>query len=301
MTYPAKIILFGEYGIILNSMALAVPFRRFSGQLRFPDVLSGDRSQKEIESNAVLIKLNQFFKNNEVRFQFLNVDYFENDIKKGLYFDSSIPEGSGLGSSGALTAAIYHKYATPEAQNEFKLTRTNLALIESCFHGLSSGIDPLISFLKKPLLIENNTSFNADIDLSSFLDNYTLFLINSHSMGRTDILVSSFMKQYNRTDFKEKIDIEYIPLINETIKAVLNSDFVAFEKLMVRYSQFQLTYFSAMIPQEMTNYFKHGIYSGDFYLKLCGSGGGGFTLAIARDRQKAESYFILNHLDYTVV
>ena len=282
-------------------MALAVPFRRFSGQLRFPEVLSGNRSQKEIESNAVLMKLNQFFKNDEVRFQFLNVDYFENDIKNGLYFDSSIPEGSGLGSSGALTAAIYHKYATPEAQNEFNLIRTNLALIESCFHGLSSGIDPLVSFLKKPLVIENDTSFNATIDLSSFLDNYTLFLINSHSMGRTDILVSSFMKQYNGTDFKEKIDIEYIPLINETIKAVLNPDFEAFEKLMVRYSQFQLTNFSAMIPAEMTKYFKHGIYSGDFYLKLCGSGGGGFTLAITRDRQKAESYFILNHLDYSIV
>lgn len=301
MPYPAKIILFGEYGIILNSMALAVPFHRFSGQLRFPDVLSGNRSQKEIESNTVLIKLHQFFISDDVRFHFLNLDYFENDIKRGLYFDSSIPEGSGLGSSGALTAAIYQQYATPEAQNEFNLTRTNLALIESFFHGLSSGIDPLISFLNEPLLIENNTSFNADIDLSSFLDNYTLFLINSHSMGRTDILVSAFMEQYNRTDFKEKIDIEYVPLINETIRAVLNSDFDSFETLLMRYSQFQLTYFCAMIPDEMTNYFKHGINTGDFYLKLCGSGGGGFTLGIARDRQKAESFFILNHLDYSIV
>lgn len=282
-------------------MALAVPFHRFSGQLRFPEVLSGIISQKEIESNAVLIKLNQFFKSNDKRFHFLNLDYFENDIKNGLYFDSSIPEGSGLGSSGALTASIYHKYAAPEAQNELNLTRTNLALIESFFHGLSSGIDPLISYLNKPLLIENVNSFNAAIDLSSFLDNYTLFLINSHSMGRTDILVSAFMEQYNQTDFKEQIDIEYIPLINKTIRALLNSDFETFETLIMRYSQFQLTYFSAMIPAGMTNYFKHGIISGDFYLKLCGSGGGGFTLAIARDRQKAESYFILNHLDYTFV
>ncbi len=32
----------------------------------------------------------------------LDLDRFENDIDKGLYFESNIPQGYGIGSSGAL-------------------------------------------------------------------------------------------------------------------------------------------------------------------------------------------------------
>ena len=35
----------------------------------------------------------------------------KNDVQEGMYFDSSIPQGYGVGSSGALVAAIYDKYA----------------------------------------------------------------------------------------------------------------------------------------------------------------------------------------------
>jgi mevalonate kinase len=31
----------------------------------------------------------------------------KNDVETGMYFDSSIPQGYGVGSSGALVAAIY--------------------------------------------------------------------------------------------------------------------------------------------------------------------------------------------------
>ena len=56
-----------------------------------------------------------------------------------------------------------------------------------------------------------------------------------------------------------------------------------------------------MIPLTMRKYFKYGIERGDFYLKLCGSGGGGYILGLARDCQRAASYFNLNHLEYMVV
>src|SRR5690242_20746449 len=40
----------------------------------------------------------------------LDLAALENDLNKGLYFDSSIPQGFGVGSSGALVAAIYDQY-----------------------------------------------------------------------------------------------------------------------------------------------------------------------------------------------
>ena len=39
------------------------------------------------------------------------MEHFRNDVNSGMYFDSSIPQGYGVGSSGALVAAIYDKYA----------------------------------------------------------------------------------------------------------------------------------------------------------------------------------------------
>ena len=301
MDYPAKIILFGEYGIILNSKALAIPYQRFSGKFSFPDSLMTNRSKKEEESNLALKKLNNYFKAHDNQFQFLNLKDFEDDIRNGLYFESTIPSGSGLGSSGALTAAIYDRYSNNRDQNNIQLVKSSLASIESCFHGVSSGIDPLISWLRKPLLLENKDAFNISVDLSPFLNSYTLFLINSHSKGNTGFLVNRFLEQYKEAEFKEKIDNEYIQLINQTIDALLATDFSNFEKFLEKYSRFQISYFPEMIPSKMFEYFNYGIESRDFYLKICGSGGGGYILGITRNRKKAESYFILNHLEYLVV
>jgi mevalonate kinase len=301
MNYPAKIVLFGEYGIILGSMALAIPYPRLSGGFRFPENSTTPHLKTQSESNIEIIKLLSFFKKDLNKFQFLDLQCLDHDVNKGMYFDSSIPVGSGLGSSGALTAALYDRYASPENQTDYQTIKLKLSLIESYFHGLSSGIDPLVSLLKNPVLIGSNTSFITTVALTLFSKIYTLFLINTHSMGKTDLLVSSFLKQYKQPDFRRIIDQEYIPLINSTIEAIQNADFGHFDQLMINYSLFQFTYFKEMIPLEMRASFDQGIKSGDFTLKLCGSGGGGFILGFARDRTKAESYFKLNHLDFTIV
>ncbi len=299
MNYPAKILLFGEYGIILNSMALAIPYPRFSGQFRLPGAITD--SKTETESNSKLKKLLAFLKSNTSKFNFIHLKRFEDELNRGLYFYSSVPIGSGLGSSGALTAAIYQRYLIQTHQNDYQLIKTELGAIETYFHGKSSGFDPLVSLLKKPVMMGGKSSIITDFDLAPFFNNYTLFLINTHSKGNTGALVNHFMEDYNHPEFKKSIDNEYIPNINQVIEAVLNSDFESFDKLIARYSRFQLSHFEAMIPQSIGKNFEHGTKTGDFYLKLCGSGGGGYILGIARDRLKAESYFNLKHLDWMVV
>jgi len=299
MNYPAKILLFGEYGIILNSMALAIPYPRFSGQFRFPGTITDSKS--EIESNCELKKLLSFLKCDSEKFNFIHLERFEDEINRGLYFDSSVPVGSGLGSSGALTAAIYERYLIQAHQNNYQLIKTELGAIETCFHGKSSGFDPLVSLLKKPVMMGSKSSIITDFNLTPFFNNYTLFLINTHSKGNTGALVNHFMENYNHPKFKKSIDNEYIPIINQVIEAVIESDFVSFDELMAGYSRFQLSHFETMIPQSIRKYFEHGIETSDFHLKLCGSGGGGHLLGIAHDRLKAASYFNLNHLDWMVV
>jgi mevalonate kinase len=299
MEYPAKILLFGEHGIILNSMALAIPFPRYSGQFRFSATLRDYRSKTEAESNDALKKLLEFLKTNAIKFQFIDLELFEDEINQGLYFDSSIP--TGLGNLGALAAAIYERFLIYSQNNKYQTIKSDLAAIETYLNGKSIGFNPLVSLLNKPLLMKGESSIIADVDLSDFFNNYILFLINSDPRKNTDALVNSFMEKYQYQNFKKSIDNEYILIINQTIEAIIRSDFISFEKLISKYSEFQLSHMGEMIPLHMKTHFEHGLESGDFYLKLCGSYSGGLILGIARDRFKAESYFNLNHLDWTVV
>jgi mevalonate kinase len=50
-----------------------------------------------------------------------------------MYFDSSIPQGYGVGSSGALVAAIYDKYAQNKITVLENLTR-EIIRIKNIFH-----------------------------------------------------------------------------------------------------------------------------------------------------------------------
>ena len=46
--------------------------------------------------------------------------------------------------------------------------------------------------------------------------------------------------------------------------------------------------FKPMIPQQFHKLWKQGIETNDYYLKLCGSGGGGYILGFTQDLNKAK-------------
>jgi mevalonate kinase len=50
-----------------------------------------------------------------------------------MYFDSTIPQGYGVGSSGALVAAIYDKYAQDKITVLENLTREKLLQLKTYF------------------------------------------------------------------------------------------------------------------------------------------------------------------------
>lgn len=302
MKYPAKIILFGEYGVLLGAKALAIPYSKFNGQISFKTGPNESSLELSESSHAGLIKLGQYFQANISTFSYLNLELFELELIQGLFFLSTIPTGSGLGSSGALSAAIYDRYLLPSSDTtDLMVIKHRLAAIESCFHQVSSGIDPLISWINKPILIDLPNNSIREIDLSSFFKTYTLFLINSNKSGETGMLVANFMDRLNEADFRGKIENTYVPVINQTIESLLANDFSTFEALLTAYSSFQRSHLDWLITEPYLEHFESGISSGDFQLKICGSGGGGHLLALAKDRIKAERYFKLNHLDYTVV
>jgi mevalonate kinase len=112
MTNPlfyAKILLFGEYGIIEDSQGLTLPYSFYKGTLKF----SENQSDFEKKSNESLSKYAQYLSELNLPEAFkINVEAFKKDIKKGLFFDSNIPQGYGVGSSGVyMEVAVGDNYA----------------------------------------------------------------------------------------------------------------------------------------------------------------------------------------------
>ena len=301
MKYPAKIILFGEYGILLGSQALSIPYPRFSGQLKIICKSTTHLTEAELASNGELKRFFDFLQHEQGKYSFLNLNYFKEELQKGLIFESSIPAGFGLGSSGALTAAIYERYVDDPSPIDQLTLRDRLAALESYFHKISSGIDPLTSFWNQPVLLGKLGTLASTVALTKFFDTYSLFLLDIPSRASTGELVRKFIADCNQPGYRGKMESEYVPLVDRTIASVISVEFMQLDRHLIRYSELQFNYFSGMIPESMFKHMKHGIDSGTFQIKLCGSGGGGQMLAITRSSSQTLEYFDSNRLSYTLV
>lgn len=286
-SFYAKILLFGEYAILCNSMGLSVPYSHFSGELSF----IGDDKYTDLNfaqtSNRVLMRYKDFLIEQKNRGELLlafDISRFANEINNGLYFESSIPQGYGLGSSGALVAALYHRFVLQEERDydslssrEIGLLKRDLSLLESWFHGKSSGIDPLNCYLKQPLLIRNLHDI-LPVDLPQYgicTPKGAVFLLDTGGSGRTQPLVKQFLELCDDSTYYNKIQSEFIPLNNQCINALLENNMGLFFSTLKKLTHFTLLYFRSMIPEAFVDVWKKGLKTDDFYLKLCGSGGGG--------------------------
>ena len=291
--FPAKILLFGEYSIITGSKGLALPFNLYGGQLAFP---VGKMSPAEKEaahiSNQHLAELLGFLEKNAAAPVFLNLTSFRDDLATGLYFQSNIPNQYGVGSSGALTAALYHRYGQDTEEKTLPEIRKQMAVIESFYHGTSSGLDPLVSYVQKPVWIESRDKISVEAGWPErFFDEYAVFLIDSGQQGGTGDLVNWFMEQHQRPGFREVFEDGLVSGIDELVDALLHAQTDPVQAVLQRISRFQLDYFRPMIPVEFRKHFRYGLETDDFTLKLCGSGGGGYLLGFTKNRIATEKYF----------
>ena len=303
-SFYSKIMLFGEYSIICGSMALTIPYSHFNGSLKFINKNHYTDLDFARRSNSQLRKyyteyLQPIAENGGLPEKF-NHKLFEKEINEGLYFESSIPEGYGLGSSGALVAALYHRYVesanissySSNSQLNIPQLKKNLAILESWFHGTSSGIDPLICYMRNPLLIkEDQTILPIGIPRYNLTSDDAIFLINSGKSVKTAPLVDQFMKDCENPEFKDRIVNEYIPLNNSCIQSLIDADIEKFTKDISALSKFQVIHFNQMIPSAFEKEWMYGVTSGKFMLKLCGSGGGGFILGFTHNYKEVSERF----------
>ncbi|TRX71296.1 mevalonate kinase [Carboxylicivirga sp. M1479] len=300
--YYSKVMLFGEYSIIMGSMGLTIPYSHFNGELRFINHNSYTNLNFAKHSNLQLKELFEYIsileKSNQLVAD-IDTSRLASDIEKGLYFESSIPEGYGLGSSGALVAALYHEYANKAIEASAGMSDDDLfqlkkafAQIESFYHGTSSGIDPLICYLKHPIVLENAQHISSvSIPRRDILNEDAIFLVDAETTGKTGPLVKLFMDKTKDIKFKEKINTQLIPLTNQCIKSMLNGQLDMMFNNLIPLSRFQLKNFNEMIPQHIQSLWSEGLNNQLYTLKLCGSGGGGFFLGFTRNYTATKDFF----------
>jgi len=293
--YYSKILLFGEYGIIEDSMGLSIPFDDFKGNFHFDT--KGDRDFEEY-SNTELQKfalhLEKLSQEGGLSCK-LDSAAFLKDISKGMFFDSSIPSGFGVGSSGAIVAAIYGKYAQDKIEISKNLSNDDILELkkvfgemESYFHGKSSGLDPLICYLNIPILIKSKDEVGT-VGLPSYnTGNGAIFLLNTGMTGKTAPLVQHFLERCKEVGFRTIMKKKFKKYNDAAIEAFLNNDISPLMSNVKRLSQVLLDNFKPMIPKVFHKLWKEGIDSNAYYLKLCGSGGGGFILGFTEDYEKAQ-------------
>ena len=293
--FYSKILLFGEYGIIKDSKGLSIPYNFYNGALKVDE----NPSQEAIKSNLNLKKFVVYLEqlqNDPSDLVTFNLDVLKTDVARGMYFDSSIPQGYGVGSSGALVAAIYDKYANNKITVLENLTREKLlqlktifAQMESFFHGKSSGLDPLNSYLSIPILINSKDNIEATgIPTQSTSGKGAVFLLDSGIVGETAPMVNIFMENLKDQGFRMMLKNQFVKYTDACVENFLGGDLKSLFSNTKKLSKVVLNNFKPMIPEQFHSIWQKGIDTNDYYLKLCGSGGGGYILGFTEDLEKAK-------------
>jgi len=293
--FYSKILLFGEYGIIKDSKGLSIPYNFYNGALKV-DQNPSEEAKKSNESLQRFAHYLEQLQQNQPDLVSFNLEQLKDDVSKGMYFDSSIPQGYGVGSSGALVAAIYDKYAQNKITVLENLTREKLLQLktifsemESFFHGKSSGLDPLNSYLSIPILINSKDNIEATgIPSQNTQGKGAVFLIDSGIVGETAPMVNIFMENLKDKGFRKMLQEQFVKYTDACVENFLGGDKKSLFSNTKKLSKVVLNNFKPMIPEQFHHVWQKGIDTDDYYLKLCGSGGGGYILGFTQDLEKAQ-------------
>lgn len=285
MTFSSKLLLFGEHTILRGSAALALPLPLFSGKWAYATPENAPALQRNLAEWCQYLAEQQSKRALETK---LDLTRFNEDLAAGLYFDSNIPNGYGAGSSGALCAALYARYALQPIERtdgaRYPELKRILGQMESFFHGSSSGTDPLIVYLNQPVLLQADGSIQTlEVpDWPNETSGFQFFLLDTGIQRSTAPWVNLFLERCTEAAYLQNIQQDLIPLTAQAIEAFCVGDWPGLFKKWSAISTMQQVNFAPMIPESFQALWAEGLNSGHFALKLCGAGGGGFILGISQ-------------------
>lgn len=289
--YTSKLLLFGEHSIIKGSQALAIPLFHFSGSWEYA---VENIEEKQMNLPTFANHLERLTSINKLLCD-LDVKRFKQELNKGLFFNSNIPTGYGVGSSGALCAAVYDVFCNEKLEKKpsnFLALKKIFAQLESFFHGSSSGTDPLICFLEQVILLESigkieQINIQQEVGLDQ-VNRGQFFLLDTKISRETEPLVNIFLEKCKDEYYFARIQSELNPLVDEAIAHFLNHERKLLFEIIHEIGHFQFKYFLEMIPNDFRTIWLDALANDLYKLKLCGAGGGGFLLGMTFDFKKTQ-------------
>ena len=282
--YYGKVILFGEYSMIFGSPALLMPL--YTGEAHW-DYIWRNHGKRNYSSNRSLHMFANYLEENEYFTDKIDVQKFRTELKRGLFLDSCIPSGYGVGSSGALTAAVFDRFKSQEIEDPIELKKF-LGDMENCFHGSSSGLDPLQCYLGKPFILSETKQIKI-LEEGFVPENIHIFLIDSQIKSDTKSLVTYFKEQRENPKYLKAFNDLYYPFVGRCIDSLVSGDTDTFFDNLRHLSYYQTIMFRPMITDNMLPLFSLKREDVGFQIKICGSGGGGYFLGFSDDIEKTNS------------
>ncbi len=219
--------------------------------------------------------------------EWIDIDAFATALNKGIYFDANIPTGYGVGSSGALCAAILDKFGKKNKDLSLLTLKKIFAQMESFFHGSSSGTDPLVSYLNYPILLGDKIQ-KVKLFKKEVTDNTAFFLLDTRIKREASPFINGFLERCKADFYDRKCQTQLVPLVDDAIHTFLHGQWDLLFNTMHELSLFQFRYFDFMILETFKNIWLEGLSSDHFKLKICGAGGGGFLLGMSNDVEKTK-------------
>lgn len=276
----SKLLLFGEYLVLQNATALALPLANYQ--------MNWTQQNDNKELKKILLDYLDYVSAHEVLLAEISIEKFREDIEQGIGLVSNIPIGFGLGSSGAFVANVFDRYGKDKHKSDEQLLKL-FSLMESKFHGSSSGFDPLVSYKNKALIRQNEVIKSVEIDLNHTNIHYAL--MNSGKARNTEKLVSQFKDLLKNDSYLKEIQL--LKELNEMlIENFIAKNETTFFHFMQQFSILQLKLFKDFITEEVESYWRKGLEKEHYFMKLCGAGGGGFFLAFSNTSNNFESNWI---------
>jgi mevalonate kinase len=270
--YPAKLLLFGEYTVLDGGRALAVPYDHYSGYW----TTSSPEPEAIQTARDWLQYLEEFGIANTYSIDTLSALM---ELEHGLTFTSTIPVGYGLGSSGAFTAALLERFGKPPTA--LPQLQEALSSMEAFFHGKSSGLDPLVSYLNQPVLVGNELQLLDPSLWNNAALRDKLWLWDSGKARHTAPLVRQYKAKLSDSGFSASVADHLLPATMQAIEQFLLGTFEM--DTIATISKWQRQLLADFIPVDLVKIWQHGLDEGSYYFKFCGAGGGGFFAVYADD------------------
>jgi mevalonate kinase len=169
-------------------------------------------------------------------------------------------------------------YFGDKTENPAELKRI-FALMESFFHGSSSGFDPLVCYLEQAVRMRGERL--EILEQPPLVPG--LFLLDTSIPRSTGPLVDIFMEKCQTPSYERMCQEELAPLADKAIDDYLQGDAVSLFHRVHDISRLQYLHFQEMIPLTYQGIWRAALMSPHTKIKLCGAGGGGFLLGLSKD------------------